>query len=79
MGFDTHMISKAVPIPPSTSQNAHRSINRTPRHMPTLYLQSYVSAAESIWSTTDPWMFEARIMAGRLLRSVDELSSCEPP
>jgi energy-coupling factor transporter ATP-binding protein EcfA2 len=41
-------------------------------------LQSYVSAAESTWST-DPWVLEARTMVSRLRRSVDELSSGELP
>src|ERR1022692_2505377 len=32
MGFDTHMILETVPVLPSTRQNAHQAINRTPRH-----------------------------------------------
>jgi len=37
-------------------------------------LQSYVSAAESTWST-DPWVLDARTIVSRLRRSVDSLSS----
>jgi hypothetical protein len=32
MGFDTHMIVEAVPVPPQARRNGHQAINRTSRH-----------------------------------------------